>query len=170
MVKPENFRVLQVFAILIVVGVVVQFLRDKVEFTPTKSVGAYFFWKVDRPKDIDRWQLVVFPADPSDPHIPNPQKVQLIKHIACFPGEIVVRRGLAYSCRDKEGVEYSLGEIKMKANTGKPLTPWLNDGAEAVVQPGYYFVSGDGSPGAYDSRYYGPIKQERICGFYQPLF
>jgi signal peptidase I len=41
---------------------------------------------------------------------------------------------------------------------------YLQEGAEEVVPPGFYFVAGDNRPHSSDSREFGPVPMEDFIG------
>lgn len=145
-----------------------------VTFSISPSAGAHFFLRVRCPEKPARWQCVEVIPDPHDPFIPHPGEFHLVKHIGCLPGETVIRRGLVFWCRTRDGQLLFLGKTKLKAHDGRRLTPFTFAPRKEVTEyrlPGKsLFLVGDLQPHSYDSRYFGPVPDERVVSCLKPLF
>ncbi|AEH45791.1 Peptidase S26, conserved region [Thermodesulfatator indicus DSM 15286] len=143
-------------------------ISQKLIFSATPSAGVRFMLRHPCPSVLHRFDLVEIYPPENDPFVPD--GIKLVKHAACFPGEKIVREGKRFFCLTREGLRLDLGPIKFRAKDGRPLTPWLSDGASSVIPEGYLFVIGDKSPHSYDSRYFGPISRKRVISCPVPLF
>jgi len=172
-VKPVDFKALVVVAILILSGLFSRFfLSEHLLYSPSDSLDNRVFWKIGKPDHVERWQHVMARPLPTDPIIPDPGKITLFKKIACMEGETVRRDGLHFYCISQDGFQYDLGMTKLETRDGKRLTPWLAErgtSAREIVPADHVFVIGRSAPESYDSRYFGPVPKERICGYIKPL-
>lgn len=175
MVKQVDFnqaiQIAVVMVVLVISSLIARYLSAHLIFSATDSLGTHVFWKTEPPKRIERWQHVMVTPNPADPIIPDAGKVTLLKKVACFGGETIRRDGLHLYCVDRSGFQYDLGVTKLATKDGKRLTPWPAGGqqARAVIPSGQVFIVGLPTPDSYDSRYFGPISKERLCGYIMPL-
>lgn len=167
----DNYRLLVVLAPCIASYPIL----SHVALSFSDSAGGHVFWRTRCPESFERWDLVEVVPDSNDTHIPRRQgkPLNLLKHIACFPGETIRRQGLRFWC-DTGEFELDLGLTKLEARDGSPLTPFTyKSGGNAtsfLIPEGYYFVLGKPDTGSYDSRYFGPVEKERIVGCFKALF
>lgn len=86
--------------------------------------------------------------------------VLLTKKIACSSKEVLEIVGHDYYCN----AEY-LGRAKLKSKSGIPVEPFNPCGAGTmcrhIIPEKFYFVLGDNID-SYDSRYFGPVPEEKI--------
>jgi len=162
------------FMVAILPGIVLYPIVTHLAISFTDSVGGHIFWRKDCNEVFHRWDLVEVVPDPEDPFLPNShgQPIRLIKKIACFPGETVLREGLRFWCKGKD-TTYDLGLTKLKTRDGKPIQPFSftkGERYEFMVPEDTYFLLGKPDPGSYDSRYFGPVEKERITGCFKQLF
>ncbi len=103
-------------------------------------------------REPQRGDVVVFKS-------PKNKEVDYIKRIIGLPGDTVKLEKNAF---------YVNGQI-----VEEPYLPsdmiifggsYLQEGAEIIVPPGEYFVSGDNRPHSSDSREFGPIPMEDFIG------
>lgn len=101
--------------------------------------------------DPKRGDVVVFKPPVSDD--------EFIKRVIALPGEkVALKEGKVY-VNDKLLKEpYLADDLYTYGST------YLDDGDEAVVPEGSYFVLGDNRPHSSDSRAWGPVKKEVLTG------
>jgi conjugal transfer pilin signal peptidase TrbI len=87
------------------------------------------------------------------------QNHTVAKKIAGLPGDLIQTRGNDVFINNKLAGSYN--PIVMEKLKAKGLTPLSFN---KILEPGEVFVMGD-LPRSFDSRYWGPIKQEHISGF-----
>ena len=169
--RKDVRRLVSLLLVTALVGIVIWFFLAHVSYSISPSVGAHIFWRTTCPAKTERYQLVEVIPQSNDPFLPF-TKARYAKHIVCLPGETVIRKGLEFFCKTKEGMIISLGKTKLKARDGRPLRPFMYDQGEEAsykLKKDEFFVIGDKSPHSYDSRYYGPVPKERIAKCLQPL-
>jgi len=165
------FRLVLAVSFVVFSGLVTRYiLENLLVIVLTNSLDHRVLVRTIEPTQIERWQYVMFHVSPDDSHVPSPETNTLTKRVLCLPEERVKRVGLHYWCETKEGDLIPMGMIKFRARDGKPLKPWVEDGEWKTIPRDSYFVLGKPVPESYDSRYFGPVKKEQICGFMQPLF
>jgi len=166
--RVSDKKFLRSFAVFVFCGLLVYLTSLKLIFSATPSVGVHFLLREDCPPRPHRFDLVEIKPPENDPFVPG--DINLVKCVACFPGEKVIRKGKRFFCLTREGLRLDLGPIKFRAKDGRPLTPWLSDDSSALIPEGYVFVIGDKTPHSYDSRYFGPVPVGRILSCPVPLF
>lgn len=159
------------FGLIFVLALVVWAFTAHFRFSFTNSCGAHFFWKIECPVKLRRGLYVSVTPTKNDPYLPEYVRY-LMKRIYCLPGETVERKGLHFWCRTRE-MKYDMGLTKLKTRKGKAIRPFTyGAGASAnyTLAGDEIFVLGLPVPASYDSRYFGPVKRERIEGCYKALF
>jgi len=132
----------------------IDLFMEKVSVTTSGSLKYRVFLK-GRPGSPEKGSYVMF-------HINDRYYDEdVIKKVACMPGEELRVRQKAYSC---EGLY--LGKAKDKTREGEKLENFEFNG---TVPQDRYFVTGS-SKDSYDSRYYGFIPDEDIIASAYPLF
>lgn len=171
--KPVDFKnIAAVMVILVLAGLFSRYLSAHLILSSTDSLDNHMFWKTAAPDHRVRWQHVMVRPELTDTIIPDPGKITLLKKVACLEGETVRRDGLHFYCVAQDGFQYDLGMTKLATKDGKRLTPWLGErgkSAQEIVPADQVFVVGRSVPESYDSRYFGPVPKERICGYIKPL-
>jgi len=171
--QVDSRQLAVVMVVLVLSGIFSRFfLSEYLLFSQSDSLENHVFWKVAKPDQTARWQHVMLRPALTDPIIPDPGKITLFKKAACMEGETVRRDGLHFYCIAQDGFQYDLGMTKQITKDGRRLTPWLFErgrSAREIVPAGHVFVVGRPAPESYDSRYFGPVPKERICGYIKPL-
>ncbi|RUM31336.1 MAG: peptidase, partial [Aquifex sp.] len=85
----------------------------------------------------------------------------LLKEIGCYPGEILVTKGLDYYCDGRY-----LGTAKQKGSDGRIVGHFEYNG---TVPEGEYFMRGT-HPRSYDSRYFGFVKRAAVVRGAKPIW
>lgn len=149
-------------------------LSHKYTLSISPSVGRHYFKRVQCPEPLERWGFLEIKSPENDPFIPCANKMNLIKRIACLPGETVIRRKLEYWCKDAEGQLHHLGKVKLKSCDGRVLHPFMYDPAKPkatyTLAEDEIFVIGKPIESSYDSRYIGPEPQKNILACLEAIF
>jgi conjugative transfer signal peptidase TraF len=85
-----------------------------------------------------------------------PRGVPLLKTVAAGPGDHVCARG-PYT-----RVNGMLAATRRRVDGAGRVLPWWS--GCRVLRPGEVLLLGHGSPGSFDSRYFGPVPANRIVG------
>lgn len=173
-INPRNIvMIAMAMTSFVLAAWIMKTLSVKYTFSISPSVGNHLFKRVQCPDSIPRWMFIEVIPPQDDPLIPHPESMRLIKHVACYPGEVVIRKGLEYWCKTKAEQLLKLGKVKLKANNGTPLKPFLYDPnipkAQYLVKENEIFAIGSPIEDSYDSRYIGPIKTENIVSCLEPV-
>jgi len=101
--------------------------------------------------DPERGDIVVF-------KFPEDEKKDFIKRIIGLPGETIeVREKLVYINGQAIDEPYAI-------HTKYTIQPIRDNFGPYTVPEGQFFVMGDNREGSYDSRWWGPVKREKIVG------
>ncbi len=134
-------------------------LVERLAVTMTPSVG-YHLFVLNKGAAIFNRGDYVFVEGLVTPFINDGEEFNIIKPIACAPGDHLENRDRHFFCNGKP-----VAIAKKKSLDGKLLTHFTFNGA---VPKGMYFIS-SGHKDGYDSRYFGFISKERISARAYPV-
>ena len=128
---------------------------------PTSLIGHWLFVVDRHNKQVERGALVAFRTD--ERMTPwYSQGTIFVKQVAALPGDRVDV--------DEQGMHVNgrtLADALLLTSTlNKPIEAFVRSD---VVHPGQYWVLGT-SPDSFDSRYWGPIRQDQIVGMATVVF
>ncbi|MBB3892836.1 conjugative transfer signal peptidase TraF [Phenylobacterium haematophilum] len=89
------------------------------------------------------------------------RRVPILKQIAAVEGDLVCARDGVLAINGRP-----VAPVYARDPRGRALPQW--NGCRRL-QAAEYFVYSDRIPNSFDSRYYGPIRGERVLGVYRPL-
>jgi len=105
---------------------------------------------------IERGDVIIF-------HPPGDDSVDYVKRVIGVPGDVVK----VSDCKvyvTAEGSRYELEESYLYEGTCTGAGPSLKEGRAQKVEEGEYIVLGDNRTKSADSRFFGPITEDRVVG------
>lgn len=133
-----------------------------VNTTPSEPEGLYV--RTQDPPAVGRLIAFRMPeaAYPyADAHLPQLRRELVLKRVAAGAGDAVctARGRLVIGGQDR-------ALIAVKDRSGEALPRWQGC---RVLAADELFVFSDRVPNSFDSRYFGPVRAERVVGVYTPL-
>jgi len=123
-------------------------------------------WYVRSPAPPALGRLIAFRVPPAGrayarAHLPSVARGSILKTIAAVQGDKVCAVHNVLSVNGRV-----LGQISVRDRQGRGLPQWR--GCRPMGR-GEYFVFSDRIANSFDSRYYGPVRQDDLIGVYRPL-
>lgn len=116
---------------------------------PTIEVGDHFMAEVLGDAPIERGDVVIF-------KLPEDENVDFVKRVVGLPGDTI-------EVRDQ--VVYVNGQILEESyvqHVETTMIPTRDNFGPTTIPSGEYFVMGDNREKSHDSRFFGPVKREKI--------
>jgi signal peptidase I len=154
-----TFEILKIVIIALLIVVPVRFFLFQPfvvkgeSMEPNFSDGDYLIvdeitYRFNSPK---RGEVIVFES-------PGPQPSRYIKRVIGLPGETIeIEEGIITVYNQK-------GEIVLYENSYIPISITTTGDIRVSLQEGEYFVLGDNRIASFDSRKFGPLREESIIG------